>query len=188
MKDLNEIVNFIFEVGTARNIIRSHHQVLKNSNDSVASHSFRVAIIGLILASLEQVDTNKVVLMCLLHDVAELRTGDANFINRFYQVQKEEDAINDQWFGIPGEKEAIELLSECNEGETKEAIVAKDADRLEQIFLQREYLTHPHDLDMWHTHTAQKLQTDSACKIAEQAIKTNRLQWLYDFSNSKKQK
>lgn len=189
MEELEKIVNFIFEVGTARNILRSQHQILKNSNDLISSHSFETAIIGLILADLEKADKGKVITMCLLHDLPELRTGDANFINSFYRVDKEEKAIKDQWSGIPGGEEIIKLLSEYNEGETKEAIVAKDADILNQIFLQREYLPqNSYDLKRWHNHQLQGIKTASARQIANLALKTNPLKWVYDFSDSQKKK
>jgi len=188
-KKFNKIVNFIFEVGTASNIIRSHHQILRNANDTIASHSFRVAIIGLILADLEKVDKDKIIKMCLLHDLAELRTGDANFINRFYRVDEEEKAIKNQWSDIPSGKAMIKLLNEYNARKTKEAIIAKDADSLDQIFLQREYLpAKSYDLKKWHNHITRQLKSASACKIARLTLKTNPLKWLYDFAIQRNQK
>ena len=188
-KNLSKIINFIFEVGTAKNILRTHHQVLRNSDDNVASHSFRVAIIGLILADLEDANKDKVVMMCLLHDLAELRTGDANFIHKFYRKEDEEKAIKEQWADIPIGEEIIELLSEYNKRETKEAITAKDADILEQIFLQKEYMSDKsYDLQRWHNNMAKELKTASAREIADSALETNPLKWLYDFSDSKRGK
>jgi putative hydrolases of HD superfamily len=187
MSELEKIVNFIFEAGTARNVLRSHHQVLPQSNDSIASHSFRVAIIGFMLAEMEKADQPKVVQMCLFHDLAELRTGDANYINKFYRKEDEEKAIKDQWADIVGGKEAMAILTEYNAKKTKEAIVAKEADRLDQIFLQIEYLSKKTaDLKKWHEHIAKDLKTPSGKKLAQAAFKTNSLQWLYDLSKRKK--
>ena len=176
----------MFEVGTARNVLRSHHQLIKDSNDTVASHSFRTAIIGLILAGMEKVkDKDKVLKMCLLHDLAELRTGDANFVNKRYLIQKEEKAIKDQWEKIIGGKEIIVLLKEYNQRKSKEAIVAKDADILDQIFLQKEYLPErPRDFERWHKNMERQLKTKSALKIAKKVFKTGSMNWVYDFSDS----
>ena len=196
--NFNEIVNFLFEVGTAKNIVRSHRQVINWSNDTIASHSFRVAIIGLILANLEKVgkedksssspfaaarvNGDKVLKMCLLHDLAELRTGDANFINKFYRTENEEKAIQDQWENIVGGKELISLLKEYNERKSKEAIIAKDADILDQIFLQKEYLSHrPYDFKKWHTYHEKKLKTKSALKIARLVFKIEIMDWVYEL-------
>jgi putative hydrolases of HD superfamily len=183
---MEKIINFIFEAGTARNIFRSHHQVLKQSNDTISSHSFRTAIIGLILADMEKGNKDKIVQMCILHDFAELRTGDANFINKFYGKEDEDKAIKEQWSDIPGGKGIVKLLSEYNARKTKEAVIAKDADSLDQIFLQREYLPeNSYDLKRWHNNIAKKLKTASAKKIAARALKTNPLKWVYDLDDAK---
>lgn len=186
--NLKKIVNFLYEVGTAKNIVRSHCQVLKNANDTIAAHSFRVAIIGLILAGLEKVNEDKVLKMCLLHDLAELRTGDANFLNKYYRVENEEKAIKDQWKNIVGGKEIISLLNEYNKMKSKEAKVSKDADILDQIFSQKEYLSHrPYDLGKWHAYHKKRLKTKSALKIARLVFKTETMDWVYDFAGLLKQ-
>ena len=188
---LKKIINFLYEVGTAKNLIRCHHQLIKESTDTIATHSFRVAIIGLILAKLERVNNeDRVLKMCLLHDLAELRTGDANFLNKYYRVENEEKAIQDQWQDIIGGKEIISLLKEYNKGNSREAIVAKDADILEQIFLQKEYLSEkPYDFKKWHLYHQKRLKTKSALKIARLVPKTETMDWVYIFAGlSKKNK
>jgi len=186
--NLKTIVNFLYEVGTAKNIVRSHRQVLKNANDTIAAHSFRTAIIGLILAELENANEDKVLKMCLLHDLAELRTGDANFINKYYRVEDEEKAIQDQWKDIVGGKKVTSLLKEYNKRKSKEAIVAKDADILDQIFLQKEYLSQrPYDFKKWHTYHEKRLKTKSALQIARLVFKTESMDWVYDFAGLLKQ-
>lgn len=185
--NLKTIVNFLYEVGTARNIVRSHHQVIRNANDTIAAHSFRTAIIGLILADLENMDEDKVLKMCLLHDLAELRTGDANFINKYYRVEREEKAIEDQWKDIAGGKKVTSLLKEYNERKSEEAKVAKDADILDQIFLQKEYLSQsPADFKKWHNHMERQIKTKPALKIARLVFKTGSFNWVYNFADSVK--
>ena len=123
--------------------------------------------------------------MCLLHDLAEIRTGDANFINKYYRVEQEEKAIQGQWKDIVGGKKVISLLKEYNERKSKEAIVAKDADILDQIFLQKEYLFHrPYDFKKWHDNMERQVKTKSALKIARLVFKTRTMDWLYDFAKS----
>jgi len=179
------IVNFLYEVGTARNIVRGHCQLIRNADDTIAAHSFRTAIIGLILAELEETNEDKALKMCLLHDLAEIRTGDANFINKYYRVEQEEKAIQGQWKDIVGGKKVISLLKEYNERKSKEAIVAKDADILDQIFLQKEYLFHrPYDFKKWHDNMERQVKTKSALKIARLVFKTRTMDWLYDFAKS----
>lgn len=118
-------------------------------------------------------------------DLAETRTGDANFINNFYRVENEEKAIQNQWKNIRGGKEIISLLKEYNERKSKELIVAKDADNLDQIFSQKEYFPeNSYDLKRWHNHIEKKIKTKSALKIARLAFKTRPIGRLYDFSDS----
>ncbi len=107
--NFNNLADFIFEMGTLRNMKRMHSQVIPNSNDTIASHSFRTAMIGYLLAELEGVNKDKVLKIALFHDIAEARTGDANFIHHFYVEQKEEKAIDDQTVNIPNGEE-IKLL------------------------------------------------------------------------------
>ena len=184
--NFKNIVNFLYEVGTAKNIVRSHHQTINWSNDTIAAHSFRVTIIGLVLANFEKVKEDKVVKMCLLHDLAELRTGDANFLNKFYRTENEERAIQDQWKNIIGGKEVISLLKEYNKRKSKEAIVAKDADILDQILLQKEYLSHrPYDFKKWHNHMERQIKTKSALEISKLTFRTQPMDWIYDFARSK---
>lgn len=182
LKNLNFITDFIFEMGTLRNMRRMHTQVISNSNDTVASHSFRTAIIGYLLADLENVKKEKALKMALFHDIEESRTGDANFIHKFYIKADEKKARQEQLENIPGGKEIKFLLKELTEGKTKEAIVAKDADILDQLFLEKEALSEkPEDFAKWHEFTARKLKTKSAKKLAEALKNRNPMQWVYNF-------
>ena len=46
------------------------------SPESVADHSFRMAIIGAYLSETKDLDSSKVMRMCLIHDLAESEIGD----------------------------------------------------------------------------------------------------------------
>jgi len=52
--------------------------------ESVAAHSFRTAIIGLILAAIEGADAGRTVSLCLMHDSPESRVGDIPNVGRAY--------------------------------------------------------------------------------------------------------
>jgi len=139
----NRISDFLFEIGTLRNMKRMHCQALPQANDTIASHSFEVAIIGMILAKMENADENKVLKMCLFHDMAEARTGDANFIHSHYvncTKQDEKEITKGQLQDTPLEKEINGVLDEYTERKSIESIIAKDADLINQIILQCDYL------------------------------------------------
>jgi putative hydrolase of HD superfamily len=137
----SQLVNFFYEMGTLRKIPRAHMQALFTTDvsDNIASHSFRVSVIGYFLALAEKVDPNKVTLMCLFHDMAETRSGDQNWIHKRYVKVFEEEIIQDQLNTLPFNKQLIELLEEYEKRESLESKIAKDADLLDQMFLLREY-------------------------------------------------
>ncbi len=182
----NKIANFFFEIASMRRLTRAHSQLIQEADDNISDHSFRVAIIGMNLASLEKCDVNKVLKMCLFHDVAETRIGDANFINQQYSELHEEEARNDQMAGLPIASEILGLLKEFEQRESKESIVAKDADYLDQMILQREYfLKDPQNHDIWQNFTESKLKSESAKKLARQIRETNPFEWLYQLAEEK---
>jgi putative hydrolase of HD superfamily len=182
----NKIADFLFEVGTLRNMKRMHSQTLPQANDTISSHSFEVAIIGMILAKMENVDENKVLKMCLFHDIAEARTGDANFIHSHYTKQDEKQVLKDQLLNTPLEKEIIEILNEYIERKSSESIVAKDADLINQTILQCNYLKESKELDRWNRHSMKPLKTKSAKKIAEAITRRNPFEWFYNFPDATK--
>lgn len=181
-----KIINFLFEMATLRRITRSHSQLIDGASDNISDHSFRVAIIGIILAELEKCDKNKVMKMCLFHDIAEARTGDANFINKLYGTLREEEAIGDQLDGLPIAGEVSDILKEYNERKSKEAIVSKDADNLDQMLLQQEYFYKDEkNSKIWQDHTERFLKTEAAKNIARRLRETNPFEWLYQLAEKK---
>lgn len=135
-----KIANLLFEIGTLRKLIRIHRQVLltDDTSDNIASHSYRVALTGWLLAKEENADPYKVLLMCLFHDLPESRSGDHNWVHKRYVKIFEDEIIKDQFHNLPY-PELSDVIAEYHKRESKEALVAKDADILDQILLLREY-------------------------------------------------
>jgi putative hydrolase of HD superfamily len=140
MKKQERIADFLFEVGTMRKLMRMHRQTLLTDDvsDNIASHSYRVSFIGWYLAKEEKADLYKTVMMCLLHDVAEARSGDHNWVHKRYVKVFEEEIAKEQLDALPY-PDFKELVDEYNGRKTKEAVLVKDADLLDQILLLREY-------------------------------------------------
>ncbi|MCP6718364.1 MAG: HD domain-containing protein [Patescibacteria group bacterium] len=185
--DDNKITNFFFEIATLRRLTRSHRQMIQEVSDNISDHSFRVAIIGMILANLEQCDENKVLKMCLFHDVAEARIGDANFINQQYIDAREEEAFKDQMQGLPISEKMIGIIKEREEQKTKEAVVSKDADLLDQMVLQQEYFYKDEkNRKIWQNHSEKSLKTESAKKLAKKIRQSNPFEWLYQLADDKR--
>jgi len=184
--NVDRIVNFFFEIATLRRLTRSHRQMIQDVSDNISDHSFRVAVIGMILAELEKTDTNKVLKMCLFHDIAEARTGDANSINQQYLDIHEREAIKDQVSKLPIGKEILNLIDELEEQKSRESIVAKDADLLDQMVLQQEYFYKDSiNGKIWQNHTEGRLKTKTAKKLAKKIRESNPFEWLYQLIKDK---
>jgi len=134
------LADFLFELGTMRKVLRMHRQTLltDDMSDNIATHSFRVTMIGWMLAKKENADPYKVVMMCMLHDLGEIRSNDHNWINKKYTKIFDEEIIEEQIGSLPF-PELKEIALEYEERKTKESIIAKDADLLDQVLLLKEY-------------------------------------------------
>jgi putative hydrolase of HD superfamily len=138
---IKKLTSFFFEIGTLRKIVRSHRQTLLTDDlsDNIASHSFRVAIIGYFLAKEVGADSDKVIKMCLLHDIEESRAGDQNWVHKRYIKVFEDEIRREQLEKVPNSQELLNLSKEYDEKKSLEAKAAKDADLLDQVLLLREY-------------------------------------------------
>jgi len=165
---------------------RMHSQTVPQVCDTIASHSFETAIIGMVLAKLENINENKVLKMCLFHNVAETRTGDANFMHSHYVKKNERQVIKDQYSNTPFEKEIIEILNEYEKKESKESIIAKDANVLNQIISQCNYLKDSKDLARWNRHSIKGLKTKSAKELAKTITTRSPFEWFYNFPDATK--
>src|SRR3989338_5577764 len=101
--NLSNIAKFMFEVGTLKRIKRGwqRHEGIPMP-ESVADHSHRTAVLGYILAKLENADADKTIKMCLFHDVPESRMGDLDKVQQRYINQKEAEVkvIEEQYAGL----------------------------------------------------------------------------------------
>jgi putative hydrolase of HD superfamily len=133
----DKIFYLIQQAGSLMNMPRSHKKNLGTTFDTVASHSFHVAVIAYCIARMEGLDNNramKATLMGLFHDLAEARTGDVDFIGKHYTSVDEEKAIKDQFDIKDFGEDLKDLLEEYKERTSLEAKCAKDADSLEQTY------------------------------------------------------
>ncbi|MBP9801985.1 HD domain-containing protein [Patescibacteria group bacterium] len=135
------IADFLFEIGTMRKLPRMHQQTLltQDLSDNIATHSYRVSLIAWFLAKLEQADPYKTVMMALLHDTKEVRSGDHNYVHKKYVKIFEDEISKDQLGDLPFD-DLFAIDQEFEARTSKEAIIAKDADLIDQILLLKEYV------------------------------------------------
>jgi putative hydrolases of HD superfamily len=178
---MKNIVNFLFEIGILKKTPRSGYQFLGTGNESVAEHSFRVAVIGYLLAKNEpKADMQKVVLMSLFHDFHEARTGDHNYVNKRYVTVNENKAVNDLAQKLSFGQEIVSLIDEFNSRETIEAQLSQDADQLDFILeLKRQQDLGNISAAEWLKYSVKRLITDFAKTLADEIVTTDSSDWWF---------
>ncbi|PIR97150.1 MAG: phosphohydrolase [Candidatus Doudnabacteria bacterium CG10_big_fil_rev_8_21_14_0_10_41_10] len=185
MKNLKNIVNFLFETGILAKTPRSGFHFLGSGKQSVAEHTNRASFIGYALSMMEKnADTAKVLKMCLLHDLAEARTTDLNYLHQKYTVAKEEKAVEDLSKTLPFGEDIKNTIKEYQERITLEAKLAKDADNLEWALSMKEQwdIGNVRAKD-WFEITVKRLITDTGKRLAEEIRKTDSNDWFFPNKN-----
>lgn len=179
---MKRTVEFLFEAGMLKKTPRTGYQFLGTGGESVADHSFRMTVVGYVLSSMEpEADGNKVVLMCLFHDLPEARTGDHNYVNKRYTQVDEETALEDQVRGLPFGTEMKSLFREFNEAQTLEARLAKDADQIDLILDLKEQLDLGNSRARdWLSFAVKRLLTEPGRKMARKILESESDGWWFD--------
>ena len=124
---LRNDVNLFYELGQLGQLQRTY--LYTNSAPTVAAHSHRVAIVALMLARQEGANVEKTLLMALMHDVTEVRTGDPTPFQKSF-IKKDDHLAASSQFGETTLADMVDLLTEYEQRECLEAKIVKDADML----------------------------------------------------------
>ena len=129
---LKRDVELLYELGALRLIPRQWQRFHLPNVQNLAEHHFRVTWLALTIAAREgKGDTAKIMKMAMVHDIAESRTGDVDYIARQYVDRHEDRAIKDMLKNTSLEKEFLEVWQEYEDRKTIEAKIVKDADYLD---------------------------------------------------------
>lgn len=105
--------------------------------ESVAEHSWRTALMAMLTASaFPEADMDKVIRMCLTHDLGEAFTGDIPSFDKTEADSKTEELALRQWvqtFPSPEREEWLALYEEMEAQQTQEARIYKALDKLEAV-------------------------------------------------------
>jgi putative hydrolase of HD superfamily len=178
---MKNIANFLFEAGMLKRTPRSGFQFLGSGAESVAEHIFRTTYVGYALGKIEQnVDVDRLIKMCLFHDLPEARTGDLNYVNKKYVVADEQKAIRDLTTTLPFGGELLDIINEYEEGKTAEALLARDADQLEMILALKEYKDIGNKYaEEWLGFSLKRLRTEAAKDLAKIILETDSSLWWF---------
>lgn len=177
---MRDLVNLLNEAGMLDAIFRSGFAFLGNGAQSVAEHSFRMAITAFVIARqmAERVDLSKLLLMALFHDLPEARTGDLNYVNKKYVTANESKVLEDLKQECRLGTEIAALVEEYKTGATLEAQIAHDADQLELMLkLKRELDLGNSFAKEWLNIAKQRVKLAVSKKLAEEILQTPWNEW-----------
>ncbi len=147
-----------------------HNWINETRKESVADHSWRITLMAMLLNGMDEfkdVDMDRVIKMCLIHDLGEAFTGDIPTFKKSEKDAEKEDDLFDSWvdkFPLPQKDEWKSLLTEMRELSTTEAKIYKALDKLEAVIAHNEadirsWLPLEKDLQLTYAVEATKFST-----------------------------
>ena len=117
-----------------------HSWTSSGRQESVAEHSWRLAVMALLMKDeFPDVDMQKVLTMCLIHDWGEALTGDIPvFLKTSEDEDTEEDAVGVLLAMLPQQVEYAALFEEMKQRKTAEAKLWRTLDMLEVVIQHNE--------------------------------------------------
>jgi putative hydrolase of HD superfamily len=178
---------FLYEMGALKNLPRAGWLLLGIPKpESVGDHSFRVGMVGIVLAAMDGADVGRTVALCLMHDAHETRIGDVQSVGRAYVSTASPEAVTaHQTVGMPTElaKVVQELTAEYEATTTLESRLAHDADKIETLLQAIEYQAQGYDTAGWRENSLTALRTDAGRQLA-QAVGSTDSRWWAPFNAS----
>jgi putative hydrolase of HD superfamily len=176
---MKKIADLLFEAKMLKKIPRSGFQFLGTGSESVAEHSFCTTFIAYVMSQLDpSIDAQKIIIMCLVHDLAEARTGDMNAVQKKYVDVNETKALEDTTQGLTFGPKIVKLIQEFRECRSKEAKLAHDADQLALILELKDSMDIGYDPPKsWVPNVVSRLKTKTGSDIAKAIMATHRDDW-----------
>ena len=111
--------------------------------ESVADHSYSTTVLSMILSDMKDLNSEKVIRMSLLHDLAESIIGDItpDHIKKNEKITKENHAIKQILKNLPDSiaESYFEIWNDYQKKTSKEAILLHEIDKLEMAFQAKFY-------------------------------------------------
>ena len=142
-----------------------HCYTSKGRHESVAEHSWMAALMAFFLRDeFPGADMDKVIRMCIIHDLGECFTGDIPTFDKTAAHEEAEENLLSAWVSTlpqPYREEMTALYAEMDARETLEAKIYKAIDNLEAVIQHN-----LSDISTWIPHEYQLNQTYGADKAA----------------------
>jgi putative hydrolase of HD superfamily len=181
-------LELLYEIGTLRFTRRQWTRFLNADFANLSEHHLRVIWTALTIAKHEKADIDKVIKLALVHDIAESRTGDVDYISRQYVDRNEKLGFTDMVKDTVLEKELEDLIKEYEARESVESKIVKDADNLDvEMELREQEFRGMTIRDGWkemRAHVRQtKLYTKTAQKLWDKIVESNPHDWHINGRN-----
>lgn len=161
-----------------------HCTTSKRRIESVAEHSWRVALMAFLLRhQFADIDINKVVNMSLIHDLGECFTGDIPTFVKTDKDRQTEDSLLLQWLKTLPEEISTDfaaLYAEMEVQQTPEAKLFKALDKLEALIQHNES-----PIDTWSANEYDLNKTYAFNTVAFSDWLTKLRQEIYDETMEK---
>lgn len=185
------IVSFGYEAGQLKKLPRAGWLLTGiTSPESVAEHSFRVAVLAYAIAVQEGANPDHAATLGLFHDFPEARTGDVPSVGRPYvRLTDPTQVIADQTAALPAALAAHinALVTEHEAAKTAEASLesrcSRDADKLECLMQAREYQAQGNQLvQPWIDSMIPAIATRTGTALAKAAQDISPSVWWDQFA------
>lgn len=145
--DTRQLIEIMATTGKLKDTTR-HSWTAKGNHESVAEHSWHLALLAFFVKDeFPEANIDRVIRMCLLHDIGEVFTGD---IPSFLKTEADEEEETRQLYAwvdsLPDayQEEVRTIYQEMDALETLEARIYKALDKLEVVLQHNEA-----DLSTW---------------------------------------
>jgi putative hydrolase of HD superfamily len=171
---MRNIAKLLFMAKLLKDIPRSGYHFLGAGKESIAEHSFSATFIAYVISQMEpDIDALKLISLCLVHDLPEARIGDLNYVQKKYVAADENKAVADTIKGLSFGPSLADLIKEFNEGQSREAKLARDADQLALILELKALADIGYNTpDKWLPFALKRLETKTGRHLAENIMNT----------------
>lgn len=187
MQDLDRgVLNLGFELRQLHFARRSGWHHIRIDPENVAEHSHRAAVLGYLLAHLENFPKPELVAtMLIFHDMQETRTHDPDLVTKQYVKVDKQAALHDQTEALGAVRDSIrQMWSEVNETNTVAGQIADDADMLEMAMTARELIVDGKaDAAPWIDAAGERIQTESGKRLLALLRSANPNEWWESLFN-----
>jgi len=182
MEPKDRDIEFLFEIGSMRNVQRAWRQQMGVDVANNVEHSFRTAFIALVLARMEGAeDEEKIMKMALMHDLEESRTADHTRFQKPYVELNKDKATKEVFDKTSLEDFYGDLYVEYKQMKSPEAQIVKDADQLDVDFELKELEERGHQIPAKWRESRKSVRDESF--YTESAKKLHKLVWEADRSD-----